>query len=137
VFVASRRATALRESPAPIRSLATVFRRASSRSALVAQKFFNRLPGACVEHSRARTRRAFVASARHQAARCTSSRIAEATVPQAFLASLGDDGECAADCGVRAPRPRAREKQRADPRSRRSGVVHHSLSGFAVFFVVL
>jgi hypothetical protein len=61
----------------------------------------------------------------------------EMPVPQAFIQSIENREMIAPRKHSQARRTQGKVNRRADRSSRCSDVVHHSLSGFAVFFVVL
>jgi hypothetical protein len=126
-----------RESPALIRSLRTDFHHASSRSAPAVEKIFNRAQGASADAACARSWRALLASARIAASPRARQRVLEIPVSQAFMSSHDGEVECASYRAECASRRCAGAQRGADESSPRAGVVHHSLSGFAVFFVLL
>jgi hypothetical protein len=65
------------------------------------------------------------------------SRAVKVPVPQAFLQFADNGGRAPPLCRDRAPRACGRAKVDAKPCTPRAIVIHHSLSGFAVFCVVL
>jgi hypothetical protein len=89
------------------------------------------------DRSLAPSRGALAAPTRASALRLRHARVTEVPVPQAFLRFVCEGDRTTPPRRAHAPRRRGRTTRRADASPPRAVAVHHSLSGFAVFFVVL
>jgi hypothetical protein len=132
-----RQAGARRESPGTDSLASLRFLPAHRPIGPIGGKFFCTPRDLAKDRSVAPLRRRFALPPARAQPRGASTIIAEMPVPQAFLEWIAHRDGCVAQNRAHARRTRGAPQRCIDRSSRRFPVVHHSLSGFAVFCVVL